>query len=361
MNVRRLLAVLVTVVLTLAVPAAALPQGFAGLGSTADGFAIPKPGIQLRFPADHGPHPDFRIEWWYVTANLQGEDGAQYGVQWTLFRSALAPKTEDGWSDPQIWMGHAAITTRDRQFVAEKLARGGVGQADVLAEPFSAWIDDWEMKGLPNPGADPLDKVSLHATGKDFGYALELSAKGPLVLQGDRGYSVKSASGQASYYYSQPFYDVSGSLDIAGKTVRVTGKAWLDREWSSQPLAEDQTGWEWFSLHLASGEKIMAFRLRDSRGGYTSANWISADGKPTPLPPGSLQITPVRSARIGDKDVPVSWRVRIPLRGLDITTDPLNDQAWMVTTTPYWEGPISFDGSVKGQGYLEMTGYPNSE
>jgi len=357
MNVRRHLCILIAAAMAIAVPAVAIPQGFAGLGSTADGFAVPRPGAQLHFPTDHGPHADFRIEWWYVTANLQAEDGTPFGVQWTLFRSAFAPKTESGWSDPQIWMGHAAITTKDKHFVAERLARGGVGQAGVVADPFSAWIDDWEMKGLPNSGADQLNKVSLHATGKDFSYTLELSANGPLVLQGDQGYSVKSVEGQASYYYSQPFYEVSGSVDIDGKTVRVRGKAWLDREWSSQPLAKDQTGWEWFSLHLDSGEKVMAFRLRDARGGYTSANWISPDGKPAPLPAGSLDIMPVRIARVGDKDIPVAWRVRIPARGFDVTTRPLNDQAWMATTTPYWEGPVTFEGSAKGQGYLEMTGY----
>jgi predicted secreted hydrolase len=357
MNVRRIVASLLTATLVLVLPKAAIPQGFAGLGSTADSFAIPHPGGRLAFPADHGPHPDFRIEWWYATANLQAEDGTVFGVQWTLFRSALAPRTDSGWLDPQIWMGHAAITTKDKHFVAERLARGGVGQAGVAAEPFFAWIDDWEMKGLPHSGADQLDKVSLHATGKDFSYTLELSANGPLVLQGDQGYSVKSAEGQASYYYSQPFYEVSGSVDIDGKTVRVRGKAWLDREWSSQPLAKDQTGWEWFSLHLNSGEKVMAFRLRDARGGYTSANWISPKGKPNPLPVGSLEITPVRIARVGNKDIPVAWRVQIPARGFDVTTRPLNDQAWMATTTPYWEGPVTFEGSAKGLGYLEMTGY----
>jgi predicted secreted hydrolase len=357
MNASRILAAVIAVTMTIVVPAAAVPQGFAGLASTAEGFALPQPGVQLRFPADHGPHPDFRIEWWYVTANLQSEDGTRFGIQWTLFRSALAPKTGSGWSDPQLWMGHAAVTTKDQHLVSEKFGRGGVGQAGVVAEPFSAWIDDWEMKSLSKSETDPLDRISLHASGKDFRYTLELSAIGPLVLQGDQGYSVKSAEGQASYYYSQPFYDVSGSLDIAGRTARVGGKAWLDREWSSQPLAKDQTGWEWFSLHLDSGEKVMAFRLRDSRGGYTSANWIAPDGKPTPVRPGSLEISPVRSARVGNREVPVAWRVRIPERGFDVTTSPLNDQAWMSTTTPYWEGPVTFEGSAKGQGYLEMTGY----
>ncbi|WP_042777168.1 lipocalin-like domain-containing protein [Sinorhizobium fredii] len=332
-------------------------QGFGGLGSAAEGFSVPRPGLLFRFPDDHGAHPDFRIEWWYLTAILEAPDGTQYGAQWTLFRSALAPREAKGWSSPQIWMGHAAVTTSQDHFVAERISRGGVGQAGVVAKPFSAWIDDWQMEGGVAPGADQLAELTLSATAKDFGYELRLSATGPLVLQGNNGYSLKSAQGQASYYYSQPFYAVTGSLALPTGNVDVTGKAWLDREWSSQPLAEDQTGWDWFSLHLDSGEKLMGFRLRDKGEGFTSATWITADGRPEPLPAGALQIVPVRTAKVAGRQIPVSWNLHIPSHGFDVTTEPLNDQAWMATSIPYWEGPISFGGTVGGRGYLEMTGY----
>jgi predicted secreted hydrolase len=254
-------------------------------------------------------------------------------------------------------MGHAAVTTSEDHFVAERISRGGVGQAGVVAEPFSAWIDDWQMQGNAVPGADQLANLNLTATAEEFGYELRLLATGPLVPQGDNGYSVKSAKGQASYYYSQPFYAVTGSLSLPTRNVEVTGKAWLDREWSSQPLAEDQTGWEWFSLHLDTGEKLMGFRLRDEGEGFTSATWITADGRPNPLPAGALRIVPVRTAKVAGRQIPVSWNVQIPSRGFDVTTQPLNDQAWMSTSIPYWEGPIAFEGSVSGRGYLEMTGY----
>ncbi|MBD9389865.1 iron ABC transporter permease [Agrobacterium sp. AGB01] len=340
-----------------AAPVAAVAQGFAGLGSNAEGFTVPQKGVALQFPHDHAAHPDFRIEWWYVTANLETVDGRPLGAQWTLFRSALAPQERAGWSDPQIWIGHAAITTATSHHVTEKFGRGGVGQAGVAAEPFAAWIDDWQMKSILTAGQDGLDGVSLKASGKDFSYDLTLKAQGPLILQGDHGYSVKSLAGQASYYYSQPFYAVTGRVELDGQSVEVKGKAWLDREWSSQPLAADQTGWDWFSLHLDSGEKVMAFRLRDSGEGYTSANWISADGTPSPLASGDVSFEPLRSADVNGKSIPVEWRMRIPSRGLDITTKALNDQAWMATSTPYWEGPITFEGSASGRGYLEMTGY----
>lgn len=354
MNVKR---ILLLCALSLPAPAVAVGQGFAGLGSSAEGFSIPQRGVAPTFPRDHGPHPDFRIEWWYVTANLQTAGGEQLGVQWTLFRSALQPGRRVGWADPQIWLGHAAVTTASRHYVAERLARGGVGQAAVEAEPFEAWIDNWQMKAATTGLADQLDQIDLNAGGEDFHYQLKLQARGPLILQGERGFSVKSAAGQASYYYSQPFYDVSGTIGLDGKNQEVTGKAWLDREWSSQPLAPNQKGWDWFSLHLASGEKLMAFRLREEQGEYISANWISADGKTSPINPADVQLSPLRTATVNGRVMPVEWNVKIPSRGLDIKTVALNEQAWMATSMPYWEGPIEFSGTTSGRGYLEMTGY----
>lgn len=361
MNVRACLLRLLFLVLSVlaAVPGPSWAQGFAGLGTQAEGFAVPEQGVPLDFPRDHGAHPDYRIEWWYLTANLRSADGRSFGLQWTLFRSALTPGGKDA---SQIWMGHAAVTSAGRHLVAERLARGGTGQAGVTPEPFSAWIDEWRMKSRVGKealaaGADPLSKLVLGASGKDFRYSMELEAKGPLVPQGDRGYSVKSAEGQASYYYSQPFYTITGTLVLPEGEVAVTGEAWLDREWSSQPLSAGQTGWDWFSLHLGTGEKLMAFRLRGDGQGYMSGTWISADGRPTPLRSSDLVVTPLDTVKVAGHLVPVRWRVEVPGHDFDVTTDALNDEAWMAVSFPYWEGPIRFSGSHEGEGYLEMTGY----
>jgi predicted secreted hydrolase len=332
---------------------AAFGQGFAGLDGTADGFSVPVQGKPLVFPDDHGPHPGFRIEWWYVTANVQDAEGTDYGVQWTLFRTSLAPAGGEGWSTPQLWMGHAALTTASQHLVAERLARGGIGQSGVTVSPFAAWIDNWQLAG----SRDSISNLDMRASGQDFSYALKLTAIGPVVPQGQGGYSIKSAQGQASYYYSQPFYDVTGALNLPSGAVQVKGKAWLDHEWSSQPLAKDQTGWDWFSLHFDGGEKLMGFRLRDAGLGFTSATWISADGKPEPQSPGSLKVTPIQTATVAGRTLPIGWRVELPAHGIDVTTTALNAHAWMTTQIPYWEGPIRFAGSHIGKGYVEMTGY----
>lgn len=330
------------------------------MGAAADGFARPDRETVLAFPADHAAHPEFRIEWWYLTANLRGSDGVEYGLQWTLFRTALAPGESEGWHSLQLWMGHAAVTSPEAHFVSERLARGGIGQAGVNvgeATPFRAWIDDWTMQSLAAPGADALSALSLTATGPDFGYDVQMLAGGPLVLQGEGGFSVKSETGQASHYYSQPFYDLTGRLDLPGGPVNVTGHAWLDREWSSQPLAADQTGWDWFSLSFDSGEKLMGFRLRDAAEGFTSGTWIGIDGTATPLEPGALQADALDLAPVAGRSVPISWRLTLPERGLDVTVGALNPDAWMDTSIPYWEGPVNISGSHEGRGYLEMTGY----
>lgn len=327
----------------------ALTQGFAGLGTEAEGFALPDPVHEITFPDDHGAHPDFRIEWWYLTATLTGEDGRDYGVQWTLFRSALQPGEAEGWQSPQVWMGHAAVTSADRHLVAERLARGGVGQAGVFHEPFQAFIDDWRMQGI--------EEMQLTARGEEFAYDLRLSAQGPFVLQGENGYSVKSPDGQASHYYSQPFYEVEGTLHLPDGPVAVTGQGWLDREWSSQPLSEDQSGWDWFSLSFEDGSRLMGFELRGLETVFTAATWIDPDGTATPYGDGALQATPLETSRVEGRDIPTRWRVELPERGVDVTVSALNPQSWMGVSFPYWEGPVSATGSHEGRGYLEMTGY----
>lgn len=331
-------------------PMGALAQGFAGLGTTADGFAVPERGTPFDFPTDHGAHPEYRIEWWYLTANLTGPDGTPYGLQWTVFRSALAPEAGEGWTAPQVWMGHAAVTTPDRHLVAERFARGGIGQAGAVADPFAVWIDDWQMAG------DSFDAMRMTASGPEFAYDMALTAEGPLVFHGDAGYSVKSAEGQASYYYSQPFFAVEGVIALAEGDIAVTGSAWLDREWSSQPLSEGQSGWDWFSLVFDDGARLMGFRLRGD-GDFTSATWIEADGRTTAYADGAFAAKPLAQSDVAGRIVPTEWQVTLPDRGVDVTVSALNTQAWMDLTVSYWEGPVRVTGSHAGQGYLEMTGY----
>ncbi|MEO9572578.1 MAG: lipocalin-like domain-containing protein [Tateyamaria sp.] len=334
-------------------PLSALAQGFSSLGSEADAeFATPTPNPAFAFPADHGPHPDYRIEWWYLTATLEAADGTAYGLQWTLFRSALAPGEDEGWASPQIWFAHAAVTTPDSHLASERFARGGIGQAGVQASPFRAWIDEWALEG------PDFDTLSLSAHTPDFAYDMTLEAQGPLVFHGDAGFSVKSSEGQASYYYSQPFYDISGTLTLPEGQVMVSGQAWLDREWSSQPLSDTQSGWDWFSLSFDQGAKLMGFQLRQTDGStFSSATWIEADGATTAYADGAFTARPLETSNVAGRGIPTRWQVALPARNVDVTVSAMNTDAWMGLSIPYWEGPVGITGSHTGRGYLEMTGY----
>ena len=338
--------------LALLLPGPVFAQGFAGLGTQAESFAVPSPNPIFSFPADHGAHPDYRLEWWYLTANLRGLDGRDYGLQWTLFRTALQPGEAEGWNSPQVWFAHAAVTTEDANFVSERFARGGIGQAGVIAAPFEAWIDEWSLKG------PDLDSLFLAATGYDFGYQMSLKATGPLIFHGNKGYSVKSAEGQASYYYSQPFYEIAGTLQLHDEAIEVTGDAWLDHEWSSQPLSNNQNGWDWFSLSLDDGQKIMGFQLRQTGGDhYNAATIIDEAGTTQSLTNGVFHAEPLETNSIAGRDIPVVWRISLPEQNIDVTVRALNRNSWMDVSIPYWEGPVVVSGSHSGRGYLEMTGY----
>ncbi|MDH0749231.1 iron ABC transporter permease [Pseudomonas sp. GD03842] len=362
MNAKALALLLATLLLSGCDDKADEEKGFAGLADDASSYAQVTPGTPLMFPRDHGAHNDFRIEWWYVTANLKDADGQSFGVQWTLFRNALprsgaASQDNHGWNNRNLWMGHAAVTSADEHYAAERYARGGVGQAGVTLAPLTAWIDDWALASHASV-ENPLTDMQLQARGPQFGYTLRLTSSKPLVLQGQNGFSQKSDQGQASYYYSQPFFQAEGSLEIDGKTYRVSGPAWLDREWSSQPLTENQTGWDWFSLHLAGGADVMLYRMRQKDGEpYLTGTWINADGSTEPLAAHDIELVAQDTTQVEGRDMPTQWSVRIPRKGVDVSVEALNPYAWMNLQIPYWEGPVKVSGSQQGEGYLEMTGY----
>lgn len=361
-------------------------KGYAGLGTAAEGYAEARPGGRLAFPADHGPHPDFRIEWWYLTANLTDAAGRPFGIQWTLFRQALAPPGElakaagdtpdSPWATRQLWMAHAAVSTPTGHRFAERFARGmnlsgARSQAGVTAAPFAAWLDDWRLAapaGAAGTGAETgLDHLDVSAEGDDFGYRLRLDAKGPLVIHGDHGFSRKSADGQGSIYYSQPFFRVAGTLTVDGESREVSGRAWLDREWSSQLLGPGQSGWDWFSLHFDDGAKLMAFRLRGAGragGDYLSGSWIATDGTVTSLEGDALKLTPLSRSTTAGRELPTAWRVEVPDHDLAVTVRAVHPDQWMGTAFAYWEGMVrvmpvdaAAPGARRGVGYLEMTGY----
>ena len=324
------------------------------------GYASVVPGHTLVFPRDHYPHKRYRIEWWYLTANLASPDGREYGVQWTLFRQSMdAGEDPGGWSSNQVWMAHAAISGSDGFVHDERFARGGIGQAGVAGDEngnFRAWLDDWVWSG---DGASPIDG-DLRFTVGDAELSMSLTASTPWVLQGDGGYSLKSSEGQASYYYSQPHIQISATMKQGNITTPLTGRGWLDREWSSQPLSPHQPGWDWLSLHLDDGHALMVYRLRNNTGeDWVSGSWVDPAGSSVTLSRDDIRFTevkrvPVDTAR-GPRDLPLYWQVELPAQSRTLNIRPARHQNWLDAAFPYWEGPVVVEEG--GRGYLELTGH----
>jgi predicted secreted hydrolase len=340
-------------------------SGLAVLAQSADNYAQAQPGKPLVFPRDHGAHPDYRIEWWYLTANLFDEAGESYGAQWTMFRLAVqAPDlsaASDSSENNQVFMAHMAMTTPNDHVSFQRYARGGntekASRAGVTAEPFAAWLDDWELRSTGREWL-PLEVKARQA---DNAMHLQLRATAPLVLQGDAGFSAKHADGGGSYYYSQPFLKASGQLTIAGEAIPVNGDAWLDREWSSQFLQREQVGWDWFSLHLESGEKLMLFQVRRQPGQGDSGKLMTPDGTVTPLNPGQIQLVAVKKSRVAGRQLPLHWRVSLPQINRQFDIEATTQDQWMDVDFPYWEGTVTINGrgpGNRGKGYMELTGYP---
>lgn len=340
------------------------PQGFAGLGASLDtgaqakDFAQPRPGDRINLPADLGPHPGHRIEWWYLTANLITAEGEPVGLQWTQFRQALEPRSPseappppEDWPLQSVWMAHAALSTEDQHFFRERVARGDIGHASAHAQPFGVWLDDWQLWET-NEGA-----WRLQVQGDNWAYDVTLEPQRPAVRHGEDGFSAKSASGEGSLYFSYVDLAIEGTVTIEGVRHQVSGSGWFDREWSSQFLRSDQTGWDWMALQLDSGERIMAFRLREAGQAFTAGTWIGPEGQVESLQSGDFSLDMLARRETPRGPVPTNWRLVIPDHDVDVEVTTWDGNFWNEGLYPYWEGPVRVTGSHAGKGYLELTGY----
>ncbi len=339
------------------------------LGGSPEGFERAAPGRALVFPEDHGPHPTFRTEWWYLTGNLEGSGGRPFGFQLTFFRNGLSPDRVDSpsaWRTDQAWMAHFAVTDVDgaSHHAFERFARGAAGLAGARASPFRVWLEDWTVASV----GDALFPLEVRAEEGDVLLELVLEAEKEMVLQGDAGYSRKGTDpGQASYYYSYTRLTARGRVRTGGDTVEVGGLAWMDREWSTSVLSEGQVGWDWFALQLTDGAELVFYQLRRSDGStdpFSRGLYVRPDASTLSLSPGdwSLEVLDRWSSPVDGTLYPSRWRVRIPALGLELDVRSRVPDQELDLGFRYWEGAVAVegrtaDGSVEGWGYAELTGY----
>jgi predicted secreted hydrolase len=332
-------------------------------GNATAGFLQAEGTRTFSFPADHGPHPGYRNEWWYITGNLLARDGRRFGYQLTYFYMALHPgetaRQGNPWEADRVWMAHLALTDAEngRHWSAERFSRDNPGLAGATSE--SVWLDDWQL----NIGGEG-QPWQLNARDADSASGLvdfTLLPLKPPVLQGVDGLSRKNAgAGNASWYYSISRMQTSGILLVDGEPLQVNGQSWLDREWSTSVLADSQSGWNWFSLQLDDGEEIMYYQLLDTRGnpgGFSSGTRTDAGGEQHRISAADIQLTPVSSWTGPDGlHYPTVWQMQTGERNLRL--EAVVENQFMDTLIPYWEGAVDIrdetTGELLGYGYLEM-------
>ncbi|MFO1364534.1 MAG: carotenoid 1,2-hydratase [Burkholderiales bacterium] len=328
-----------------------------------DGFPPVVPGRAFEFPRDHGAHPAFRTEWWYVTGWLEGEGAPPRGFQVTFFRSRprIAEANPSAFAPRQLLFAHAALADPRAGRLAhdQRAARAGFGLAEAQSEDADIRVEDWSLRRGPGGYAARIPA-------RDFAFDLAFAPTQPVLLQGEGGYSRKGPlAAQASYYYSQPQLAVSGTVARGADGARVTGRAWLDHEWSSEVMAPEAVGWDWVGLNLADGGALMAFRMRGREGAsfWAGGALRAADGGVRTFAPGEIRFEPLRHWRSPRTEVEYPVAMRVRAGDLAVEVEPLFDDQELdsraSTGTSYWEGAVRAraDGRPAGAGYLELTGY----
>ena len=350
----------------------ALPAlGTPASGSPATGVPPPLPRRVLTFPRDHGAHPDFRTEWWYVTGHARAGSGAQareFGFQVTFFRSRVEATQgmASAFAAKQLLFAHAAVTDvqGQRLWHDQRMARAGFGVAEARETDGGLTLRDWSLARM---AGDTGAAWQARVPGRDFSLDLRFEPTQALLLQGDQGLSRKGPEpAQASYYYSVPQLATSGRLTVRGHSADVSGQAWLDHEWSASLLHPEAVGWDWIGMNLFDGSALTAFRVRGKAGQtlWDGGSFRAGAGPVDVFSRGEVAFSPQRTWKspLSQASYPVEWIVRTPT---DIyTVRPLLDNQELdsraSTGAIYWEGLcdlLDTGGKRVGRGYLEMTGY----
>ena len=339
---------------------------------TGSEFKPAVPGRTLSFPRDHGKHPEFQTEWWYFTGNVQSNDGSPWGFQLTFFRRGITRQYREGasaWAVRDLYPAHFALTDikNGKFFHAELLSREGPGLAEASSEDLSVRIKDWQavMKG---------SKIHITARKGNRALDLDLVPLKPPVLHGESGYSRKGDSeDQASYYYSFTRLKAEGTITAAGIKQKVSGTAWMDHEFASSILKQDQAGWDWFSIQLDNNTELMVFHMRKKDGTPERrfGTFVGKGGRAVNLANKRIVIAPHETwTSPRTKAVyPCRWNISIPDIKMDLEVIPvMKDQeisSEKSTGIVYWEGAVKVKGTrdgrkVRGKGYVELTGYAHS-
>lgn len=341
---------------------------------TEDGFRVPQPGEELTFPRDHAAHPNYKIEWWYLTGHLENDQGQEFGYQATFFRFALKSpenQTQDDFDTDQLYLTHMAMTDVDGEnfYHDSRLYREG-WDANASTETLNLRHGNWSLR-MTDQEPDQFELVG--GIRGDIHFRFFLTAKKPLVRFGRDGTSRKGKDPTArSFYISHTNLNTTGTLNLKGRELQVSGTSWMDHEIASQQLSDNLTGWDWTAIHLDNGWEIKAYRLRTPEGGaspYSECIWIDPDGNFHYSPAEEWEWVPGGwwTSDVSKAEYPIAPSLKTihPHSGEPVTfklnprlqNQEIRDQ---LGNNTYWEGAcevLNEDGNPVGRAYLELVGY----
>jgi predicted secreted hydrolase len=337
-----------------------------GLLGTSEGFARVEAPWQFSFPRDHGAHSHYQTESWYFTGNLASEQGERFGFQLNFFRVGLKPpealSRPSPWATKEVYRGHFAITdiSQARFQASERFSRAALELSGASFSPLRVWLENWHIQVLEGESSSSF---RLQAATRSMSIDLTLhSLKSPLRSGDD------SSKRRSTFYaYQLPRLLAQGRVQIDHHTYPVKGLAWLDHTWGAVPIPTGPVVWDRFLLQLENGLDLLGFRLRRRDGSgipISSGFLVDRNGKIQPLDRENLTIKVLDYWKSPRSKIryPARWRLQIPSQRIDLHLIPYVDDQELNLTLRYWGGIVQITGkdkgqTVKGQGYVELTGY----
>ena len=340
-------------------------------------FARVEKTWQWQFPRDHGQHAKFQTEWWYFTGNLKAENGHRFGYELTFFRQAFLPMLSarpSSWAFRDVYIAHFAITEVEKEnfYYDQKISRGALNLAGADSAALAVHLGDWfarQETATPSAGVGKIQLRALSTFGKiDF----VLTPMQPPVFHGVKGSLPNSdLPGDAAYYYSLPNLQTEGILKLNDDAFYLRGTSWMDHEFFTPVVDIKSVHWDWLSLHLSDSTEVMLAQLHRGSGAevlHSTGTFIQRNGTAQTLSSREIGLEPQAwwTSPVSGGKYPLAWKIKFLDYELQLSTPVKNQELDTRRTTGnfYWEGYVEASGkkggqTVRGEGYLEMTGYEN--
>ena len=210
------------------------------------------------------------VEWWYCTGFLTDEQQRNYAFQFTLARirlfgirfHLLLTALTDLQTGKHYYAQRPAFFNRGVTTTSKETSLGDVARVTYAPNEFSS-----------------LGDMRLSQKGEPYKLQLRMTAAKAPIWQCDDGrlqMGITDDPGEFTFYFTFTHLLADGVLTLNGKTHKVKGQVWFDRQGGPFTATNVKTNWEWFSLRFFDNEEIMLFSFPQT--GYRDGTFIAADG-----------------------------------------------------------------------------------